>query len=824
MRDPAIDWTGHSSVRRTLGTAMTELSSPQDAGSSRGGPSAGVSAADDAIMVLDDERRLVGWSREAETLFGYRPDEVLGRPADAVLAHADTGTGVFADRGPRGRTPEIRPVRHQDGHRVDVAVDCRRLSDAASGVAWLVRAVPARELREQVVDRAVTAGLHHESPVLLTIYETDGRIRWFNDAVEAQFGVSVEECAGKFQKSLLPEGVLLYDAGREVRDIEDIIRGVARTGEPVIDMRYRSVTPLEPLREHVWTASYFVLNDEEGVPLGVCETGVDISERYVAQQRLELLSRAGSSIGGTLDMRRTAGELGDLVVPEFADAVVVDLFASVLSGQEPPVPVTGGKAGSELREVARKARAGALGDIAAAALVGAGPKSLADAAPVSDPESGALVVPLESGDVAMGVAAFVRSAPRDPFDAEEVALAAELASRTAVCVDNARRYAREHATALTLQRDLLPRALPRPAGVECAHRYLPAAGPVGVGGDWYDVIPLSGARVGFVVGDVAGRGMHAAATMGRLRTTVAALAALDLAPEELLARLDDLVVQSGAVRTADEPEDQAFGVTCLYAIYDPVSRRCVMARAGHPPPVLVAPGGRAELLDLPAGPPLGLGGLPFESAEVEVPEGAVLALYTDGLVESRDRDIDVGVRALCEAVSRPGAEPLEQLCDRVTAALLTRPPEDDAALLLVRMHALAEDRVSTWDIPADPGEVGRARSLLRERLERWEVDEGASFTAELVVSELVTNAIRYGRAPVRLRLIRERGLIVEVSDGGHTSPHLRRAAMEDEGGRGLFLVAQMTQRWGTRYARDGKTIWTELSLDPGELTPLAFDL
>ncbi|MEV6796614.1 SpoIIE family protein phosphatase [Streptomyces sp. NPDC051320] len=803
---------------------MTEFSSQQDAGPSRGGLSAGVAAADDAIMVLDDERRLVGWSREAETLFGYRPDEVLGRPADVILADADTSAGVFADGRRRGRTPDIRSVRHRDGHRVDVAVDCRRLSGGASGVAWLVRAMPARELRERAVDRAVTAGIYHQSPVLLTIYETDGRIRWFNHAVEAQFGVRVEECAGKSLKSLLPEGMLLYDEGREVQDVEEIIRRVARTGEPVIDMRYRSVTPLRPLREHVWTASYFVLNDEEGVPVGVCETGVDISERYVAQQRLALLSRAGSSIGGTLDMRRTAGELGDLVVPEFADAVVVGLSASVLSGQDPPVPANGGKASSELCEVARNARAAAVGDIAAAALDEAGPRCLADAAPVSDPASGALVVPLESRGVAMGVVAFVRSAPRDPFDAEEVALAEELASRTAVCVDNARRYAREHATALTLQQDLLPRALPRPAGVELGHRYLPAAGPVGVGGDWYDVIPLSGARVGFVVGDVAGHGMNAAATMGRLRTTVAALAALDLAPEELLARLDDLVIQAGAVRTADEAEDQAFGVTCLYAIYDPVSRRCVMARAGHPPPVLVAPGGRAELLDLPAGPPLGLGGLPFESAEVEVPEGAVLALYTDGLVESRDRDIDAGIRALCEAVSRPGCDPLEHLCDRVTAALLPRPPEDDAALLLIRMHALAEDQVSTWDIPADPGEVGRARSLVGERLERWEVDEGASFTVELAVSELVTNAIRYGRPPIRLRLIRERGLIVEVSDGGHTSPHLRRAAMEDEGGRGLFLVAQLTQRWGTRYTPTGKTIWTELSLDPHELTPLAFGL
>ncbi|MCG7205117.1 serine/threonine-protein phosphatase [Streptomyces arenae] len=281
----------------------------------------------------------------------------------------------------------------------------------------------------------------------------------------------------------------------------------------------------------------------------------------------------------------------------------------------------------------------------------------------------------------------------------------------------------------------------------------------------------------------------------------------------MLSRLDDLVVRAGTASSAEAgAEDRALGVTCLYAIYDTVNRHCVMARAGHPPPVLLGPDGHTELVDVPAGPPLGVGGLPFESVDFELAEGSMLALFTDGLVESRRRrDIDSGIRDLCDALSRSGTGPLEEICHRVVAELLPGPPADDAALLLVRTHVLPGHLVATWEIPPDPGEVADARSSARDKLAEWGVADETTFVVELVVSELVTNAIRYGGSPVRLRLIREDELIVEVSDGGHTSPHLRRAGMDDEGGRGLFLVAQMTERWGTRYTPTGKTIWTEVS-------------
>jgi PAS domain S-box-containing protein len=769
-----------------------------------------------ATAVLDSRMRFVGWSPEAEALLGYRSDEVLGRPAGHVLGMSPAGAAPpAADGGRDAPGPAgaygIRSVRHRDGRAVPVGLSF----GALSGDMWLMVAMDVEELRRCAVDRAVLAGLYRQSPVMLVVYDTDIRVQWVNSAIEAQFGITLEEVSGLRVREILPEGVLLTEDDRAMRDVERPIRQALRTGEPVIDVRYRSATRLDPHHQHTWSLSYFRLQDDAGRPIGVCEVGLDITDRYVTRQRLALLSRASGSIGRTLDIRRTADDLAELVVPEFADALTVDLLEPVLGGQEPPPAGRGGD--TDLRRVAHRAQDAAAEDVVntvdAARL-----RCLSGAGTLVEPATGALVVPLRARGAVLGVAALVRTAPRDPFDVEEVPVAEELVSRTAVCLDNARRYTRERTTALMLQSDLLPRALPRPTGVEIAHRYLPAAGPAGVGGDWYDVIPLSGARVGLVVGDVAGHGTGAAATMGRLRTTVAALAALDLAPDELLARLDDLVARAGTHSSADAAdEDQAVGVTCLYAVYDTVSRHCVMARAGHPPPVLLTADGHAELVDLPAGPPLGLGGLPFESAGLELSEGSMLALFTDGLVESRRRDIDAGIDALCDTLSRFGPGPLEETCDGVVGELLPRSPEDDTALLLVRVHALAEDLVATWDIPADSEEVARARSLARDKLTEWDLPDETSFVVELVVSELVTNAIRYGGTPVRLRLIRDRELIVEVSDGGHTSPHLRRAATEDEGGRGLFLVAQLTECWGTRYTSTGKTIWTEMPQAPREL-------
>jgi ABC-type branched-subunit amino acid transport system ATPase component/anti-sigma regulatory factor (Ser/Thr protein kinase) len=362
-----------------------------------------------------------------------------------------------------------------------------------------------------------------------------------------------------------------------------------------------------------------------------------------------------------------------------------------------------------------------------------------------------------------------------------------------------------HAMAVNLQQSLLPHGLPEQDALDVAYRYLPAQ--AGVGGDWFDVIPLSGARVALVVGDIVGHGMHAAATMGRLRTAVHNFSMLDLPPDELLAHLDDLVGRIDKDEAAAGGGVPIAGATCLYAIYDPVTRRCELARAGHLPPGLVQPDGTVEYLDVPAGPPLGLGGLPFEAVEQQLSEGSQLVLYTDGLVEDRNRDIDVGLELLRGALAGVGRTP-EQSCERALDALLPANPKDDIALLIARTHGLPDDHIARWEVPSDPAAVGLVRDQADRQLAVWGLDELA-FTTELILSELVTNAIRYATGPITVRLLRARTLICEVADTSNTSPHLRYAATTDEGGRGLFLVAQLAEHWGTRYTSAGKIIWAE---------------
>ncbi|MEU9393299.1 SpoIIE family protein phosphatase [Streptomyces sp. NPDC048324] len=576
--------------------------------------------------------------------------------------------------------------------------------------------------------------------------------------------------------------------------------------------------------------------DVQGGPPGSVATLRDSTElralsgrAEAARERLEMLYDAGVGIGTSLDVTRTAQELAELAVPRFADFATVDLFDAVLGGGQPEAvtplrrtAVSGIREDAPLYPVGRQIR-----------FVETSPqaRSLRSEQPVLEPDldlapgwhaqdlertaqvveygiHSLITVPLRAGSLVLGVVSFWRSEKPEPFDPEELALAEELVARAAVSIDNARRYTREHSMAVTLQRSLLPRRLPEQSALDIAYRYLPAQ--AGVGGDWFDVLPLSGARVALVVGDVVGHGLHAAATMGRLRTAVHNFSALDLPPDELIALLDELVARIDQDEAAHDGSAPVTGATCLYAIYDPVARTCTVARAGHPPPAVVRPDGGVTFPDVPAGPPLGLSGLPFETAELELEEGSRLVLYTDGLVEDRDRDIDEGLDLLRDALERAGKSP-EETCRSVLEALLPSRPSDDVALIVARTRALPADRVAEWDVPPDPAAVAGVRAALTRQLELWGLEE-LGFASELILSELVTNAIRYGADPIHVRVLFDRTLICEVFDGSSTSPHLRYAAMTDEGGRGLFLVAQLAERWGTRYTPAGKVIWAEQPL------------
>ncbi|MGV9909664.1 SpoIIE family protein phosphatase [Streptomyces tendae] len=573
--------------------------------------------------------------------------------------------------------------------------------------------------------------------------------------------------------------------------------------------------------------------DVRGGPAGSVATLRDSTElralsgrAETARERLDILYAAGVGIGTSLDVTRTAQELGELAVPRFADYVTVDLFDTVLAGGQPGgvtplrrTALSGITAQVPLYPVGRQIRyveTSPQGRTLHSGRAVLEPRL--DQAPgwqAQDYERSAQVVeygihslitvPLRAGTLVLGVVSFWRSVKPEPFDEDELALGEELVARAAVSIDNARRYTREHSMAVTLQRSLLPRRLPEQNALDVAYRYLPAQ--AGVGGDWFDVLPLPGARVALVVGDVVGHGLHAAATMGRLRTAVHNFTALDLPPDELLGLLDELVGRIDQDEAADDSTAPVTGATCLYAIYDPVAGSCVIARAGHPPPALIRPDGTVEFPEVPAGPPLGLGGLPFETTELRLAEGSRLVLYTDGLVEDRAHDIDVGLEQLRRALETAGETP-EETCRTVLDARLPDRPGDDIALLVARTRVLGPDQVAEWDVPNDPAAVADVRSQVTRRLDEWGLDELA-FTTELILSELVTNAIRYGGETVHVRMVRDRSLICEVFDSSSTSPHLRYAAMTDEGGRGLFLVAQLAERWGTRYTPAGKVIWAE---------------
>ncbi|WP_442811064.1 SpoIIE family protein phosphatase [Streptomyces sp. NBC_01217] len=791
--------------------------------------------------MFDELGTVVAWTQAAEQLVGYSAGDVVGRSAALVLPFSEEAPTISAfveqcraQNGWSGTTA----VRHRDGRVLNVSLRISMLWGQDGTVRWLISVTDIDTLSVEAMNGSVRESLLTRAPIGIVVRDPQLRCTWVNDTMERHDGISRDRRLGRRFTDARPDV--------KAEAVEAVMRQVLHSGTTKVH-QYRTWPPTSPRQEHTMAASFFCLQDADGEALGVCTINVDVTESRRALERLAILGEASTRLGSTLDVMQTSQELADLAVPLLADYAVVDLEQSVPFGEGPPVHI--GPMEGRLPVFRRAGLASIHQGVPESPWVRGEPVPVTPASPVTDVlRSGRshleaildtapgtwidedparaqkirensmhslMVVPIRARRALLGVALFIRTENPVPFQEFDLLLAEELVSRAAMSMDNARQYAREHTAALALQRNLLPHRLRGGTAVEAASRYLPADMDRGVGGDWFDVIPLSGARVALVVGDVVGHGINAAATMGRLRTAVHTLADMELPPDELLARLDD-TVQRLAEEDADSPDQTptVVGATCLYAVYDPATRMCTMARAGHPPPAIIDPQGRITFPDLPTGTPLGTGlGVPFEAVELELPEGSLLALYTDGLIETRDHDIDVGMHRLGTALAQPHRS-LEDLCTRAMETIPAQIPCDDVTLLLVRTRSLSPVHVASWTLPSDETAVRSARHMAARQLAEWGL-EGLEDATKLIVSELITNAVRHSTGPIGLRLIKHQVLTCEVFDTNTDSPRPRRARTIDENGRGLFLVAQLSRRWGTRSASRGKVVWAEEDLPSG---------
>ncbi|MFI7359804.1 SpoIIE family protein phosphatase [Streptomyces avidinii] len=654
-----------------------------------------------ALWREDADGRIVEWSLAAQDLLGHRPEDIIGLPGSAVLV--PEANHELADQLTRrvqaGETVVgTLPVRHRDGHRVPMEMWIVPAVDRQGRMGAMLIAVETSKVLHMRDSLAALQSLFTQSPIGLATLGTDLRFLRVNDALARMNGVSAAEHLGKRLTEVVP--------GVNAVALEATMQQVLERGTAVVDVRRTGRTPADPDNDHTWSCSYAPLLDGSGRALGVIASLIDITDGQRAQadaerarHRFALLAEAGTRIGTTLDLYQTAEEIVDVLVPQLADSADVQLLEAVLGPDEGPVPT------ASTRGVLRRLAARFPDPTAPTAKLAPGQtfqipmgttyeQVIAEGRPmnlslddipalITSPRAEALrtylatlgsarLVPLVARGTVLGAVAVTRTREREPFDEQDYVLVDELVARAALNIDNARMYTLQRQAALTLQRSLTNSALPEVPGLELTGRYLPASDH-DVGGDWFDAIPLPGGRTGLVIGDVMGHGIHAAAVMGQLRTAVRTLARHDVPPAQLLRSLDAVV--------ADLGEDEM--ATCVYAVHDAASGVCVIARAGHPPPAVVTPGGSITFLDGPAGTPLGAGGQDFRTEEVQLPPGSLLVLYTDGLIEARDRDLDEGMEQLAGAL-RQVDQPLDELCEGILRLLIPSAQQDDVAVLLAR--------------------------------------------------------------------------------------------------------------------------------------------
>ncbi|MGW7264601.1 SpoIIE family protein phosphatase [Streptomyces sp. NPDC054842] len=787
-----------------------------------------------AVVVVDRDGLVSHWSTGARRLFGATREEALGRPAADLLPVSGALPDVL-DAEPL--TDAYGPYETYDGLGPDLEASLGgRSSYPAAGRARLTG--PDRGRLDILWWGYPLIG---PGPARLLVLAADAERlkaeRGYDDEVVERiapgFAPYTELPAPDDLAKRLPE--VLPNMGPELSG--RIVAQVLELGYPILEFSQYERVPVTPdwgvprRAGRQWAAAGTETPGRVLVP-----SGAEHDLEYAAvRERLEFLNEVSTGIGSSLDLGETIREVTSAAVPRFADFAGTHLRAAVLAGESFPdgapdvttvwhrvwvehndepgrwddtVPVGEAIAFPEHTPFFQCMSTGEpvliprIGEELADRISGQFEKR--DLRPLITGRS-LLVVPLKARNVVLGFMVLMRRADREVFDDMDRTTGAELAARAGLVLDNARMYTYQENVADTLQDSMLPQVSPRMAGCDVATRYLPGTRLGRVGGDWFDTIKLPGSRTALVVGDVMGHGLNSAAMMGQLRTAVQTMATMGTPPAQLLRGLDDLARRLG----------ENYLATCLYAVYDPIRGELELSNAGHIPPVLVrAENGRSELLHLPTGAPVGVGGVPFETAVVRVSPGDRLVLCTDGLVEVRGGDIGEGLAALCESAAHPAAS-MDDACDTIIRALNTHGGrKDDVALLMARLNGIPDDHVAEWQLPREAREVSRARRLVRERLAEWGLTDAIE-TAELLVSEVVGNAVRHGAgAEVGLRLVRTDALLCEVLDDEPALPELLSAGPDGERGRGLRVVSRLAREWGTSASGHRKTVWFEQALTP----------
>ncbi|MFJ4846577.1 SpoIIE family protein phosphatase [Streptomyces sp. NPDC088733] len=747
----------------------------------------------EVLALVDEAGRVIAWERAAEELFGLSAAETIGRSVTALLHEISTDARGRDGEGAKAAAVVVKPVVQ------------------ATAVVWRVLAIEPSATR----DTAILAAVFDHLPVTLYVLDEQLRIVRTSAVPEASSDTSAESLLG----GSFPESW----AFRNVEEETAVARSVLESGDAAVNRLVRRKRPSGRPDYGIYAVSYFRLEDSNANVQGLVACTLDVTERERAKEHRALLEQIRANVGHRLSVMDDCWELVEALVPAFAGTAVVEVVEEVVRGQSPPrTPV---KRVVSLREAAIRGRIPASGTVHSldagtpTARILSVPRahlmSVEEACAWREPEHAdevrrsdahsLIVAPLTVRGELLGVVSFFRHEGEAPFDGGDLDTASAIAAHAALCIDNARRYMHEWIIASTIQSRILPPQPDTQATLEVRHLCVP--GEEG-GGTWSDAIALPGARTALIVGDVVGKGIPAAITMGLLRTAIHTLASFDLEPDELLARLSETTARLVNARAALPPVDplhrEPLTASCAISVYNPVDRICTTACAGLPESFAIFPDGTSTRLLSQSGPQLAAcDTAPFPAATFTLPVGSTIVMSTTA-------EASAGfLRPLLEA---GGAWSLMALSDALVQELGDGPLPAETAMLIARTKALPADQALTLILPDGPEAASIARRAARRQLEVWGCDAEIIYTGELIVSEFVGNAIRYGSPPLRLRVILDQTLTYEVRDGARTSPYVKHARAVDETGRGLFIVASLADRWGTRYHSDGKSVWAEVSV------------